>query len=1016
MMNKLLTVKFYVFALTYFLFIGVASAQCPSCTSIDLGTWDFENAVVDKLGTTGGITPNPTPPSSCAQISPVKGLAVDNSTNRESSGEPVYEGVKSICTGSWNRPSCDADRYMYFTVTFPAGYTGKLSELSFYEEAPTKTTAGGSLNNNNYPRQFCVNVFRGSTNIYSSGNRTTSVAIHPSENWALRTFAFSGTNFCSDGSAAVTFTIRIQAFDPASNGGTKVIWETDLIKIKGCCTQACTLTADAGANVTICNGSSTTLNATGSNGSGSYGYSWSSGIGTGRTKTVSPTSTTTYTVTITDNANGCTASDAVTVTVVNKPTANAGSDFTKTCTSNSSGRQIGVSPVSGYSYSWSPTTGLSSSTISNPIANPSNTITYTLTVTSTSSPFCTDTDQVIVTVNNSPPSANAGSDFSITCTQNLNGRQIGTSTTSGYTYLWSPSSGLSSTTLSNPIANPTTTTTYTVTVTNTSNGCTATDQVIVTYNKSIPTVNAGTDFTKTCTTNSSGRQIGTSPTSGYTYIWSPTTGLSSSTISNPNANPSSTTTYVVTVTNTASGCSATDQVTVTVNTTIPTADAGAGFTKSCTVNPNGAQIGASPISGYTYLWSPSAGLSSTTLSNPIANPNTTTTYTLTVTNTSNGCTATDQVIVTVNGSPPVANAGADFEMTCVQNVTGRQIGTSTVSGYSYSWNPSAGLSNTTISNPFANPTTTTTYTVTVTNTSNGCTSTDQVIVTYNKIPPIANAGANFTKSCINNINGKQIGTSSTSGYTYNWNPAVGLSSTIISNPIANPTTTTTYIVTVTNSANGCTATDQIVVTVNNSPPSANAGIDFTKTCSLNPNGAQIGSAPTSGLTYIWDPTTGLSSSTISNPTANPSITTTYSLTVTNSANGCTATDQIIVTVDATLPTANAGTDFTKTCTSNATGRQIGTTAVTGMSYSWSPTSGLSNPLISNPTANPTVTTTYTVTITDTNNGCTDTDQVIVTVNTATPTANAGTDFTKTCTSNATGRQIGTTAVIGMSYS
>ncbi|MBK7467936.1 MAG: hypothetical protein IPJ43_14650 [Saprospiraceae bacterium] len=82
----------------------------------------------------------------------------------------------------------------------------------------------------------------------------------------------------------------------------------------------------------------------------------------------------------------------------------------------------------------------------------------------------------------------------------------------------------------------------------------------------------------------------------------------------------------------------------------------------------------------------------------------------------------------------------------------------------------------------------------------------------------------------------------------------------------------------------------------------------------------------------------------------------------------------------------------------------------------SPTSGLSNPLISNPTANPTVTTTYTVTITDTNNGCTDTDQVIVTVNTATPTANAGTDFTKTCTSNATGRQIGTTAVTGMSYS
>ncbi|MBK9378444.1 MAG: hypothetical protein IPM86_09495 [Saprospiraceae bacterium] len=100
--------------------------------------------------------------------------------------------------------------------------------------------------------------------------------------------------------------------------------------------------------------------------------------------------------------------------------------------------------------------------------------------------------------------------------------------------------------------------------------------------------------------------------------------------------------------------------------------------------------------------------------------------------------------------------------------------------------------------------------------------------------------------------------------TYAWLPTTGLSSGTIANPTANPTTTTTYTLTVTNTANGCTATDDVVVIVNTNPPTANAGSNFTKTCTSNPNGAQIGSAPVTGMTYAWLPTTGLSSGTIAN--------------------------------------------------------------------------------------------------------------------------------------------------------
>ena len=741
-------------------------------------------------------------------------------------------------------------------------------------------------------------------------------------------------------------------------------------------TECCTATVDAGANKSICQGTSTTISATGSGGTSPYSYSWSNGLGAGQSKTVSPANTTTYTVTVTDNT-GCTNTDFVVITVNPIPGANAGADFTKTCQINLSGKQIGSAPVAGMAYSWLPNTGLSSSTIANPTANPSTTTTYTVTVTN-STTGCTATDQVIVTVNTNPPTANAGADFTKTCTSNPNGAPIGSTPVSGMSYIWAPTDGLSSSTIANPTANPTATTTYTLTVTNTSNGCTATDQVIVTVNTNPPTANAGSDFTKTCQINTSGKQIGSGPVAGMTYSWSPIAGLSNSAISNPIANPTTSTTYTVTVTNPNSGCTATDQVIVTVNINPPTANAGADFTKTCTQNIGGAQIGSAPVTGMTYAWLPTTGLSSASVSNPTANPSTTTTYTLTVTNTTNGCKATDQVVVTVNTNPPTANAGSNFTKTCTSNPSGAQIGSAPVTGMTYAWLPTTGLSSGTIANPTANPTTTTTYTLTVTNTANGCTATDDVVVIVNTNPPTANAGSNFTKTCTSNPNGAQIGSAPVTGMTYAWLPTTGLSSGTIANPIANPTATTTYTLTVTNTANGCTATDQVVVSVNTNPPAANAGAAFTKTCTQNVNGAQIGTAPVAARSYLWSPTAGLSSSSISNPIANPLNTTTYTLTVTNTNNGCTATDQVVVTVNTTVPTANAGTDKTKCANSPAV--QIGTAPVAGMSYIWSPTTGLSSGTIANPTANPTTTTTYTVTVTNTTNGCTATDQVIVTVN------------------------------------
>ncbi|MBI9040156.1 hypothetical protein, partial [Lutibacter sp.] len=121
-------------------------------------------------------------------------------------------------------------------------------------------------------------------------------------------------------------------------------------------------------------------------------------------------------------------------------------------------------------------------------------------------------------------------------------------------------------------------------------------------------------------------------------------------------------------------------------------------------------------------------------------------------------------------------------------------------------------------------------------------------------------------------------------------------------------------------------------------------------------------------------------------------------TVTAKLNNCTSgnSQNIVINAVPLPPTADAGSDVTINCTTPSTTL----TATGGVSYSWSPAIGLSATNVANPTAEPTATTTYTVTVTG-SNGCTDTDEVTVTVDKTAPTADAGSDVTINCTTPST---------------
>ena len=191
---------------------------------------------------------------------------------------------------------------------------------------------------------------------------------------------------------------------------------------------------------------------------------------------------------------------------------------TKTINCLISSAVIGTPSYTGATYSWSPSTGLSSATIAMPTASPLVTTTYTVTVNGA----CTDT--VTVIVDTAAPVANAGLDKQLFC--NSTSTSIGTVALVGNTYSWLPVTGLSSSVIAVPTATMTSSQTYTVTVTG-ANGCTATDAVAVNYSNSLTTLDI-TAFPNNKFCYGSNIQLQVIGQSGASFNWNAPVGCAHS--------------------------------------------------------------------------------------------------------------------------------------------------------------------------------------------------------------------------------------------------------------------------------------------------------------------------------------------------------------------------------------------------------------------------------------------------------------------------------------------------------
>ena len=525
--------------------------------------------------------------------------------------------------------------------------------------------------------------------------------------------------------------------NPAVTGDKNIIYYADVSDpVSGCHTydtvhiRVPEVIANAGPSRPSCSGGGFTIGTAAVPG---LVYAWMPATGLSNTNTAQPlvlsnTENITYTLTVQDPSSGCSDTGSIFITHIENPTIDSLRKPAPYCEGSNTSVQIGVPPLDAVIYSWSPATGLSNANIAQPFANPSVTTTYTLTAQFPGACASIATADVTVTAKPRPSVAVSGS-------ANCDNTQLLVTTNAVRpAYSWSPATALSSTSIPNPVSVTSVPVTYSITVLDIANSCSNTG-----FYEVIPSViaNAGDDK-EIC--EGSVAEIGSPSAAGAVYSWSPATGLS-------NYNTAQTTTlntlpagiYTYYITATQNGCSRTDSVKVKVNT-LPIVAQASVFT---ICRGASVQIGTISEPGVTYSWLPVTGLSNSGISNPVANPQQTTVYTVTAFNPFTGCTATASVTVVVSPQPaPVVSISASCNEAICPGDSVRL--TAIVSGggsFTYRWSPEAGIvTSPGIRNPVVAPTETTTYTVWVSNCSNGCTATAQTTVvvkdTCNTVSPV----------------------------------------------------------------------------------------------------------------------------------------------------------------------------------------------------------------------------------------------------------------------------------------
>jgi gliding motility-associated-like protein len=453
---------------------------------------------------------------------------------------------------------------------------------------------------------------------------------------------------------------------------------------------------------------------------------------------------------------------------------------------------------------------------------------------------------------------------------------LGSSTQSNvlnnYNWSWSPSLGLNTSTGTSVISSPAVTTNYTVTGTPISSNCGLPVSLSL-----VVKVLQGTPLSVNSPTICAGQSDTLTAVGGTIYSWD-----NGSTQNQIIVSPSTTTDYSVLVSN-ANGCSGTLVSTVTVNP-LPIGNAGLD-TSLC--SGNSIQLNAN--GGLTYSWLPVSGLNNAQISNPVLSINSSTLYTVTVSD-ANNCSNTDDILITVYPTP---TANFSSSSLCINDTT-RFLNLSSGDANNWDWNFGDGVSSS-LTSPWHVYSDTGSSNVVLTATGLGnCNSTLSMPITINPLPVILSVSSNSPVCWGDTI---RLISSAPGSLNYSWSGQNNFIGSQQNEYIAAAveSMTGTYGLFVTDRATNCiSSTSSVSVVVNEIPDAplaeATKQLCFTDTLFLT--------TTTNAASYNWQGPNSYQSS-LQNPiinNVNEDNVGIYTLIVANVL-GCTSFDTVLVFLD-----------------------------------------------------------------------------------------------------------------------
>ncbi|MCW3078568.1 MAG: hypothetical protein JWO32_3177, partial [Bacteroidetes bacterium] len=900
------------------------------------------------------VTSNFTPPAALCPYSNCVNLLGAVSGYTSTSGFPFFSG-----TGVSSNSFCPATSG---AGTFPVTY----------EIGPTAIC--GSTITNNITVNSLPAASAGPTASFTCSNPFTATLSGSGGG----TYNWTGPSIVSGGNSANPVVGATGSYDVIVTSAAGCTAQAAASVVQN--TTSPTVTANSVSNIITCSNPQATVSIGALSG---VTYAWSgpgiSGASNGAAITV--TAGGNYNVVVTDNVNGC-STNSVNITATQNTTITNTPSTAGSVGCVSSPITLSTTASGPYSYTWTAPSGSSFTSGFNSQTATANSTTggnFTITVKNGIN-GCVSTSVIAINVNQTQPSANASNIGVVNCTNtavNLN------SSSAGVTYTWVAPAGSS---VGAPNSATTTANgggTYTLLVTSTANSCTNSAVTAITTQTTRPIANITNNPIISCTNTMV--TINGSPGAGVTYNWSGGTISGSST--NVNVNVTSAGIYSLAVTSTSNGCTSLAPATVTIsqNNSTPTLSAasqtaasGCGSASVVTLSGNATPAGS------TYTWTSGGGFTSG-INNSTVSVNSSTTYTLNSTHPSSGCMASLVYTVIASANQPNATASSNTgTLTCLNTSQSTTVTSNPPSGVTYSWTGPGivGSSNSSVvTGSLAG-----TYNLVLTNTINSCsTNSLSFVISANNSPVVPNASVSNTVNCISSSATISTAPSGSGPFTYSW--STGPTSSVI---VVSPSGNTNYVITVTNTANGCTGTQTVSVTASTNPPTGVSVSPNTATLSCASPNATLTASSTGGTSYSWTPPSGgavSNATTISTQISGPGI---YTLIATG-ANGCSA-----AAVTATItPNVNAPT-FTVsnsspsiTCNNAAPGVSVTVTSTVPISgYTWTPTSGISGSANNN-VVTFTASGIYTGVITATN-GCSSTTTISVSNATATPGIVAGT--------------------------